>query len=369
MTTDPSKTDVNTPTTVHDLAGQTKPSTFSFNTPVKGIDLDGDVSLDDIIESYKTMGIQASNLYQGIQEIRRMRAASAKIFFGCTSNMISCGARELINFLVKNSHIDVFVTTAGGIEEDIIKCLKPTFMADFHINGKELREQGWNRIGNMVVNNANYVEFETFMTSFFDAIVFGKEDESYNRINNLQSLADDFSSLTRATVNGKETTIITPSEMIRLLGKRINNPESVLYWCYKNDIPVYSTAITDGSLGDMMSFYHSRDQLIVDICRDIKALNFESLSGKENGAIIIGGGLIKHMIFNANLFNNGLDYCVLINTAIEHDGSDAGAPLSESYSWGKVKPDRNCIKIYSEATLILPLVLYGGFKSKRDFSA
>ena len=38
-----------------------------------------------------------------------------------------------LRFLVKNKMIDVLVTTAGGVEEDFIKCLAPTFLGDFHL--------------------------------------------------------------------------------------------------------------------------------------------------------------------------------------------------------------------------------------------
>jgi deoxyhypusine synthase len=36
----------------------------------------------------------------------------------------------------------------------------------------------------------------------------------------------------------------------------INNEESVCYWAAKNGIPIFSPALTDGSLGDML-FFHS----------------------------------------------------------------------------------------------------------------
>ena len=49
--------------------------------------------------------------------------------------------------------VDVIVTTAGGIEEDIIKCLRPTYMGDFRLKGKDLRAKGLNRIG-MFTSNA-----------------------------------------------------------------------------------------------------------------------------------------------------------------------------------------------------------------------
>lgn len=43
--------------------------------------------------------------------------------------------------------VDVLVTTAGGVEEDFIKCLAPTYLGDFSLRGKELRENGINRFG------------------------------------------------------------------------------------------------------------------------------------------------------------------------------------------------------------------------------
>lgn len=43
--------------------------------------------------------------------------------------------------------VDVLVTTAGGVEEDLIKCLAPTYLGEFSLRGKELRENGINRWG------------------------------------------------------------------------------------------------------------------------------------------------------------------------------------------------------------------------------
>ncbi len=46
-----------------------------------------------------------------------------KIFLGFTSNLISSGVREHIRYLVQHSMVDVLVTTAGGVEEDLIKVI------------------------------------------------------------------------------------------------------------------------------------------------------------------------------------------------------------------------------------------------------
>ena len=53
--------------------------------------------------------------------------------------------------------------------------------------------------------------------------------------------------------------------------------------------------------------------------------------------IILGGGLIKHHICNANLMRNGANFSVFLNTASEYDGSDSGARPDEAVSWGKIK--------------------------------
>ena len=66
--------------------------------------------------------------------------------------------------------MDVLVTTAGGIEEDLIKCLAPTYIGDFHLSGKNLRRKGINRIGNLLVPNENYCKFENWIMPILDAL-------------------------------------------------------------------------------------------------------------------------------------------------------------------------------------------------------
>ncbi len=120
--------------------------------------------------------------------------------------MISSGLREVILHLVKHKHIQVLVTTAGGIEEDIIKCLGKTYLAEFNLDGADLRKKGMNRIGNLIVPNDNYCKFEDWLTPILDIM------------------------LAEQKASGQPW---TPSSFIRRLGKEINNEESVYYWAYK----------------------------------------------------------------------------------------------------------------------------------------
>ena len=73
--------------------------------------------------------------------------------------------------------------------------------------------------------------------------------------------------------------------------------------------------------------------------------------------LYLGGGLVKHHICNANLMRNGADYSVFINTAQEFDGSDSGARPDEAVSWGKIKITAKPVKLYCEASLVLPIIV------------
>jgi deoxyhypusine synthase len=73
--------------------------------------------------------------------------------------------------------VDVIVTTAGGIEEDLIKCLAPTYRGDFSLPGAVLRSKGLNRIGNLLVPNDNYCKFENWIMPLFDQMLLEQSTE------------------------------------------------------------------------------------------------------------------------------------------------------------------------------------------------
>ena len=76
--------------------------------------------------------------------------------------MASCGMRDYIRYLCEHKMITCIVTTTGGIEEDIMKCMAPCYIGDFNLDGKELREKGMNRIGNIILPNKNYEMLESW---------------------------------------------------------------------------------------------------------------------------------------------------------------------------------------------------------------
>jgi deoxyhypusine synthase len=302
---------------------------------VHGYDFDQGVDFPKIIASFATTGAQATSLSQAIDIITEMRKEKCTIYLGYTSNMVSSGLRDVFRYLAKHKMVDVIVTTAGGVEEDFIKCLAPFYLGAFESPGKELRAKGINRIGNIFVPNHHYEQFERFLTPI------------------LQRIADR---------QKQEGGSITPSELVALMGKEINNEESIYSWAAKNNIPVFCPAITDGSIGDIMYFFlHRRPEFTLDISRDNKRLNDLTMEAKKTGLIILGSGVVKHHILNTNMMRNGADYTVLLNNSQEFDASDAGARPDEAVSWGKILPKARTVKVFGDATILFPLIVASTF--------
>lgn len=65
---------------------------------------------------------------------------------------------------------------------------------------------------------------------------------------------------------------------------------------------------------------------------------------------------------------NGADFSVFLNTASEFDGSDSGARPDEAVSWGKIRKDASAVKIYAEASLILPLLVAQTFAKRQQIN-
>ena len=297
---------------------------------VRGHDFDTSPSADAVLSSFLTTGFQATHFAQAVERVQEMMRArgGCRIFLAYTSNLVSSGVRECIRFLVQHRMVDVLVTTGGGIEEDLIKCLAPTLVGAFGLDGAQLRERGLNRIGNLLVPNANYCRFEEWLIPVLDKMV-------------------------------AERPVWTPSEMIARLGREIDHPDSIAYWAQRHDIPYFCPAITDGSLGDMLFFqtYRNERRMVLDVIDDVRRINRLAIRSACTGMIILGGGVAKHHTCNANLMRNGADYAVYINTGQEYDGSDSGAAPDEAVSWGKISGAAAPVKVCGDASILFPLLV------------
>lgn len=302
---------------------------------IKGYDFneirDGKIDCNKLLDSYLSVGFQATHFAQAVSIINKMIKEKASIYLGYTSNLVTSGLRDIFRYIAEHKKVNVIVTTAGGIEEDIIKCLGDFKLGKFSASGELLHKKGVNRAGNIFIPNDLYCKFEEFINPI------------------LERLYDE---------QKKTGKVISASDFIKILGKEINNKESIYYWCYKNNIDVYCPALTDGGIGDMIHFFmYKHPDFKIDIAGDIHKLNEYTITQKKTGIILLGGGIMKHHICNTNMMRNGADYSVYINTGEEWDGADSNARPDEAVSWGKVRCNGESVKVFGDATILFPLIV------------
>jgi deoxyhypusine synthase len=154
---------------------------------------------------------------------------------------------------------------------------------------------------------------------------------------------------------GKDS--MTTHEIIWEVGKRMDDENSLMYWAWKNQIPIVVPGITDGSFGcQLWMYYQTHRKFRIDLFGDEQMLSEMTNHAERTGALMIGGGISKHHVIWWNQFRGGLDYAVYLTTAEEYDGSLSGARLREAISWGKVKPEAKKMTVEGDATITLPMI-------------
>jgi deoxyhypusine synthase len=302
---------------------------------IEGYDFEKEFDFSDFMKAYSTTGFQGTELFKSIEITNMMIEDKATIFLSMTGNAISSGLREIIAYLVKNKLVHAIVTSASGIEEDVIKSLNKFKLGDFDVQGRPLFEAGVGRIGNIFVPNDRYLYFEKFMVPFFEKM------------------------LKKQKAVGKP---LSPSEFIYDLGLEIEDEKSFLYWASKNRIPVFCPGIIDGSMGDLIYFFkQTHPDFYIDVTDDqTKIVNF-ALQQEKTGALILGGGVPKHYNLNAQIFREGFDYAVYLTTANEYDGSDSGGNQEEAKTWAKIKINAPTAKVRADFTITFPLLVAASF--------
>ncbi len=302
--------------------------------PIKDLSITKNTTLEELGKEYlKSGGFVAKKIGSGIQIMKLMLTDSTNRFLSFPAAPIATGTRGLIKELVKKNLFNVLITTCGTLDHDFARLWKDYYHGSFSADDRELHKKGVNRLGNIFVPNESYGD------------IIEKK---------LQPILQD--------MYDSGLTELATYEFVWELGKRLENvpkkEESIIYWCWKNKIPMVIPGITDGAFGtQIMLFMQEHKNFKIDVFKDEKYLSDFMFEDKKSSALMIGGGISKHHTIWWNQFKGGLDYAVYITTAPEWDGSLSGARIREGISWGKVREDAKFITIEGDATIILPLLV------------
>lgn len=294
------------------------------------------------LEGFKGLGFQASKLYEAFLLLKNAYLQGNTTFvLAFPSNLISSGLRDYVTLLTKKKLVDVIVTTAGGIEEDLIKTRFPFKYTSGFVNDVDLYQRGINRTENVYISNASYVWLESFLESLFK-----KYPELYST---------------------------TPVDLVNRLGEEVKDESSYLHWAIKNRLLVIPLCMEDGAIGD---FYANQtySRLVqnkpLPVLNSVNNLiryldyNFQKPDHKIF-VIAVGGNAPKHFAMNGLIPFKGADYVVYLNNEYHQFGSNAGAIPEESKSWGKSKTTAKVVKVHGDFMFTFPLLVSAVLKVKR----
>lgn len=294
--------------------------------PVKDID-PTKIDTTELLKQYKESGgFTAKKIGTARDILKEIKEKDTHLFLSFPACITSTGTRGVIKELVKSGYVDSIITTCGTLDHDLARTQKDYYHGSFDLNDEELQKNKIYRLGNVVIPEECYGPvLEDLLQPMFKEI-------------------------------NKDYKELSTNQLVKEIGKRIDDESSIVHWAAKKDVNVFIPGITDGSVGTQIWTYQQGKNFNVNVWKDEDELADIVFEEKDTSALMIGGGISKHHTIWWNQFKDGLDRAVYITTAPEWDGSLSGAKTREAISWNKIKPGAKHVTIEGEATALLPIL-------------
>lgn len=278
---------------------------------------------------------RAANIYN-----RMLGDEKCGIILTLAGSLFSAGLKKVVYDLVMNNMVDGIVSTGAIIvDQDFFEALGfKHYKGTQFVNDNEMRELMIDRI------------YDTFI------------DEEELRICD-ETMAKITDSL--------EPRPYSSREFIYEMGKYLeaqggpNVEDSVVWACYKKNVPIFVPAFSDCSAGFGFIIHQTKNpnrHVSIDSAKDFLELTQIKIACKETGIFMIGGGVPKNftqdIVVAADILQEDASmhkYAVQITVADERDGALSGSTLKEASSWGKVETTYEQM-VYAEATIAMPLI-------------
>lgn len=310
---------------------------------VKGAIIGKSRGVDELVRGLRGCAFGAGRLAKAVDIYEEMLNEETTKFMGVAGALVPAGMRDIIAQMIRERYVDVVVTTGANLVHDIIEALgehhykikEADENANVAVDDVWLREQGMERIYDVVVHEEAFARLEDFIRSVFENLTRKNGDKSYSI-----------------------------RELTKTIGENISDRNSILRSAVDSEVPIFCPAIADSMIGLHAWIYKQTNDLRVDAFDDMKELIDIFCEANRTGAIILGGGVPKNFIFQTALIapsreegQEGFDYAIQITTETPEDGSLSGATLEEAKSWGKIGGKAKAVTVYCDATIALPILM------------
>ena len=307
-----------------------------LQNPVKHININGTLTVDQLIQEFKNSGSFGAGRLAGACDIyeKMVRDKECTIFLALSGAVVPAGMRTLVTDLIRSRLVDVIVSTGASMVHDAIEAL----------NGHHYK-------GNVVVDDRELYKYHIFR--IYDVFV---PEEDYVRLDYA------FAEMYREIAAEKKGESLSSNEFAWEMGKRLKDSNSILRAAYEEEVPIFMPAVRDSEFGFIHWLHASQENqenvLEVDAFKDVPQLCEIFGESPKNGMIVIGGGVPRNAVQSAAIASKkGLDYAVVITMDRPETGGLSGSTLRETVSWGKVKSEADKGMVIGDALIIFPIIV------------
>jgi len=307
---------------------------------VKQIDFDDIVTVKDLVEAYKDSSIQSRALATcAIAYEKALKDKSRPtVILGLAGPLVAAGLRKVIADMIKFGMVDAIVTIGAIPYQDFYQARGYShYKCSPRCDDLALRE--------------------VFVDRIYDTLV--DEDKFRETDEVIGDIAGDL-----------EPRGYSSREFMEILGKAIDDEDSILYNAAKYGVPVFVPALNDSSIGiGLTGLYYKRRManepfMRIDPIRDNWELTQIKIHSEKTAVIYIGGGVPKNYIQQTEVIcetlghdKGGHHYAIQITQDAPQWGGLSGCTFEEAQSWGKINRDANKSVAYVEASIGLSLMV------------
>ncbi len=295
---------------------------------MKQVQIQSGMTVSELLSSMKEGGFTCRKVALATELLEEMiRDTQCTKFLGLAGALVPGGMRNIIRIMIEKRMVDCIVTTGAILSHDLIES-----SGGGHYHGSEslddskLHEMEMSRIFSTLIPYNSFVKFESMVQKILERVPDKR---------------------------------MSTHQFLHELGRNINDNNSILRTAFLKNVPIFSPSFADSMIGVQSWLFSQTKPLIIDVLRDHSEFSQIIYETDRMGAIFLSGGVPKHFIMNGSQLHNGLNYAIQITMDRPEHGGVSGASVKEAISWGKVAKDSKWIDIYSDVTLVLPIMIAG----------
>ncbi len=281
----------------------------------------------DFIEDWHNAGFTPKKISDAAKLTEKMlKDKDCSVFMSLAGALIPAGLRSVLSGFIKNNWVDALIVTGATLTHDLAEALGYRhYIGSHNADDSKLHEKRLDRVWDVYFDDHSYEGIEDYCKRIFSKL----EKRDYSS-----------------------------KELVWALGKELKDENSIIRQSYLKKIPIYCPALVDSGLGMQVWTYSKEFGFKVDAFKDWDDLVVNQVwSAKKTGVILLGGGVPKNFILQAQQFsNNEHSYAVQVTMAQVIDGGLSGAELREAISWGKLGNKSECADVRADVTIVLPII-------------